>query len=247
MSLTELEGGSVEYKIFGPARWPSDEFKEGLKALLRLNDEQRNAIIQWFLSTRSYDLTVPSLPPDIVASALLPQQFRETADVIRTLLDSWQRHGLDLPEIERDLLLLGCNSEEIRAVSDVLARLSSIKERVWIDGQHGLQQILGLPTVDDVNIVWDARPVFGGLPYYYWPDNSDQGSYRRFLGLTHLVTLEIFSADSNGQKQRTSVQMTEEQFRRLLAGMKRASEQLDILKEHTKGMSLDIENAEKNE
>jgi hypothetical protein len=247
MSLAEQEAVSVEYKIFGPARWPSDDFKDGLNVLLGLNDEQRNAVVQWFLSSRDYDLDMPSLPPDIVASALLPQQFNDAARVIRYLLDGWQSYGLELPEIERDLLLLGRNQEEIRVVTEMLARLSPIKERVWIDGQHGTQLVVGLPTIDDVNLVWDARPVFGDLAYYYRSANVDASSYRRFLGLTYVAILEILSSDTNGQKQRTAVQMDEEQFQRFLVGMKRASEQLDILKKHTKSLVLDTENAQNSE
>jgi hypothetical protein len=247
MFLTELEGASVEYKIFGPARWPTDDFKSQVKALAGLSDEQQNALVQWFLSTSNYDLEMSSLPAEIVASPLLPQQFQEAAEVVRTLLDNWQSYELELPEIERDLLLLGCSQEEISVVSKMLISLSAIRERLWIGAREDLQQVLGLPTIADVNIVWNARPVFGGLPYYFWSDTRDEGSYRRFLGLTYLATLEIFSADSDGQKQRTSVQMTESQFRRLFAGMKRASEQLDILKKHTKSIALDTENAEKSE
>ena len=230
----------MKYRIFGPVQWPPDDFKEDLAAVFRLDDKQRDAIAEWFLSTSSYELYEPSLPPIIVASTLLPEQFRQTAGVIRLLLNSWQRYGrFEFSDIERDLLLLGCGPEQLKILSNLLARLSSVKERVWVHGVEGVHQALGLPTIDDVNIFWDARPVFGAEPYQYFTDAADDASYRRFLGLTYLAIVEIITSDDYGQKQRTAIQMTEEAFKRLLMGMKRASEQLDILKGHTRAITPD--------
>ena len=230
----------MEYKIFGPARWPPPDFKEDLAAFFRLDDGQRDAIAEWFLSTRSFELYEPELPSVIIASALLPEQFRQAAGVIRLLLNNWQCYGLELPDLERDVLLLGCEPEQAKSLSTFLARLSSIRERVWVDGLEGDQQVLGLPTIDDVNIAWDARPIFGGSTYYYFADNSDDVSYKKFFGLTYLAILELISSDNYGQRQRAAIQMTEDTFKRLLISMKRAGEQLDTLKEHTKAIGPDV-------
>ena len=75
----------MEYKIFGAARQPPDNFKDDLAAFCRLDEEQRSTIVEWFLSADTYDLYASHLPPIIVASTLLPKQFRQTAGVIRSL------------------------------------------------------------------------------------------------------------------------------------------------------------------
>jgi hypothetical protein len=222
----------MEYRIFGPGRSPDDDFKGDLAAFLALNEKQRDAVAEWFLTTDSYDSWAPKLPPGIVASPLLPEQFRRAAGFIRPLLLRWQEYGLELADIERDLLLLGCAPEELAILTDFLARVSPVKGRVWTGGCKDFESLLGLPTVDDVNIVCDARPVFGGLAYD--ETAAENGvSYRKFVGFIHLVIMEIIASDNYGQKQRTAIQMTEETFRRFMDGMKRASEQLDILKERT--------------
>lgn len=223
----------MEYKIFGPGQQPPDDFKGDLAALCRLDDNQRNALAEWFLSARGYDPWTPELPRAIAMSTLLPEQFRQSAILVRGLLWAWQRYSLDLADIERDFLLIGCGTEEMRVALALLERLSSIKERVWIDELKGYQELAGLPTVDDVNMVWNARPVFGG--YAYSPGDSDEATYKKLFGLVYLVTLEIKTSDTSGQKQRIAFQMTEEGFEQLLVGMKRAQEQLGILKDHAKG------------
>jgi hypothetical protein len=223
----------VEYKIFGPGRQPADDFKENLAALCRLDGNQRDALAEWFLSARSYEPWEPELPPIIAASTLLPDQFRQAANIVRDLLYAWQRYGIELTDVERDLLLLGCSAQEMRIVLALLERLYPVKERVWIDVLKGYQEVAGLPTVDDVNIVWNARPVFGA-DAFSWPGDSDQTVYKRLFGLVHLAMIEINASDARGQKQRIAVQMTEASFERLLVSMKRAAEQLDTFKGCTK-------------
>ena len=71
--------------------------------------------------------------------------------------------------------------------STVLDRLAPIKERVWIEDRKDFERLTGLPTIDDVTIVWNARPVFGGDAYYYFDGDSSEASYNRFLGLIYLV------------------------------------------------------------
>jgi hypothetical protein len=228
----------VEFKIFGPDQRPPDDFKEDLEAFFRLDDQQRDVIAGWFLSARSYEPYEPSLPPAVVASTLLPEQFRQTAGVIRRLLNSWQRYGLELRDIERDLLLLGFSPEPLGILSAFLARLSPIKEQVWLDSIEGTQSVLGLPTIDDVNILWAARPLFGGDPYYYFSADGDS-PYTRLLGLAYLATVEIITSDFYGRQERTAIQLNEEGFQRLVRSLKRAGEQLDILKERTKAVVPD--------
>jgi hypothetical protein len=236
----------VEYKIFGADQRPPDDFKEDLAAFFRLDDQQRNVIAEWFLSTRDYELHGPSLPPAVVASTLLPEQFWQTAGVIRQLLISWQRYGLELEDVERDLFLLGLGPEQLKILSVFLTRLSPIREQIWLDTVEGAHCAMGLPTIDDVNILWDARPLFGGLSYYSYKADGD-APYSTFLGLTYLATVEIITSDIYGRNQRTAIQLDEDGFQRLLRGMRRAGEQLDILKDRTKTVVPDAKAPKRGE
>jgi hypothetical protein len=230
----------VEYRTLGSGQQPRADFKDDLAAFCRLDEEQRNTIVEWFLSSGTYELYEPHLPPTIAASTLLPEQFRQAAGVIKNLLYGWQTHGLELQDVERDLLLLGCDAEQTAILSSALDRLHSTKEQVWVEGRKEFERSVGLPTIDDVNIVWNARPAFGGDAFYYYDSVSNEALYDTFLGLVYLATMEISASDNNrDNKQRIAIQMNEQTFERLLSGMKRAGDQLKVLKMRTKTVSAD--------
>jgi hypothetical protein len=69
--------------------------------------------------------------------------------------------------------------------------------------------------------------VFGGFP-----DGAEKTTddYRKFLGLTPIVIMEIISSDNYGRQQRMAVQMNEENFNWLGRSITKAQEQLAILK-----------------
>ncbi len=224
----------MEYKTFGPGREPYEDFTSELEAFCALDDVQREALALWFQSTSDFDTYPTELPPSILASTLLPEQFRKTASPIRFLLDTWYERSLELADIERDLLLLGLNQGQITVVVAFLGRLSSLKERIWVDRREGNAQVVGLPTVNDANILWDARPFFGGESYYYFGTDGEEGRYNQCLGLTCMAIMELMTVDSNETKQRLAVQMNENTFKRFLRAMNRANDQLESLKDFLK-------------
>jgi hypothetical protein len=136
--------------------------------------------------------------------------------------------------------MLGCDEAQLSVLVNFLELLSGVKERVWARQRERVERFLGLPTIDNVNIVWSARPVFGDDACRYDEIDREDDSHKRFIGLTYLAVLEMISPDFYGQKQRTAIQFTEDQFQRLLRGMKRASDQLGILKEQTKSIMSDV-------
>ena len=133
----------MEYKIFGPGGEPPDDFREDIEAFHRLDDQQRGAIAEWFLSASSYELYGPSLPPNIVASTLLPEQFRRAAGFIRDMLNRWYQHRLDLADFE--------SPDQLGTAVDFLRSVSPVKERVWADGRAGSERVIALPTIDNVD------------------------------------------------------------------------------------------------
>ena len=221
----------MEYKIFGAARSPGDEFRMGLQAFCDLDQIQREALAAWFESTTDFQTYSPDLPPGIIASTLLPEQFRKTAAPILFLLEAWHGRSLQMEEIERDLLLLGLDPAQLANITGLLSRLSGVKERVWLNARERNVQFVGLPTMDDANIVWDARPVFGGPSYYYYSSDAETDSYKRCLGLTCVAIAEFMISDSNGIKQRMAIQLNEDMFKVFLRAVNRADNQLKSLKD----------------
>jgi hypothetical protein len=226
----------VEYRIFGPAGTPSEDFRRDLGDFLKLDEPQRNAIAEWFLASKDYDPFASPLPANIIASTLLPEQFQSGAQCLRNLLWAWQEYGLQLEDIERDLLLLGFASEALPVILSFLTRLATIKHRVWANHYARVKTFDGLPTMDELNFICEARAVFGG-----YPSGMDQvrDSYKQFLGMMPLVIMELVTSGNYGNKKRLAIQLTEKNFEGLQRAIGRAHEQLSILKERTAAATFD--------
>lgn len=218
----------MEYKIFGPGGMPDGGIRNQLKDFFKLDEAQRKTIREAFLKNEfEYSWRTP-LPEAVAASSLLPEQFTDAVDLIRSLLYAWREYSLQIADIERDLLLLGCSEHDIDLLIEFLGMLSVVRESVWARYYKRIQQLDGLPTMDNLNIICDARAVFGGFPEGV---ERPSPSYKTLLTLTPIVIMEIISSDNYGQRQRTAVQMNEQQFEVFQRIVSRAQEQLAILKE----------------
>jgi hypothetical protein len=92
-----------------------------------------------------------------------------------------------------------------------------------------------LPTLEDIDIVCDLRPVFED--YVYPLAQTETIQHKRLLGFTYMVLADLQTEDHMGKKHRLAFQMTEHSLRDLEAAIKRAHEQLDILKSRTRELS----------
>lgn len=217
----------MEYKIFGTNGTPSDDIQNRLTKFVKLDEAQRRTIAETFRE-KEFDPYSRTIPPLVAASSLLPEQFREAVDLVAFLLFAWREYDLELADIERDLLLLGCSESEIETAIAFLKSVSEVKERVWAKNYLRHNQLDGLPTIDNLNVVCDARAVFGGFPE---GAEHTRASYKTILSLEPIVILEIISSDNYGQRQRTAFQMTEKDLQWVRRLLTRAQEQLTILKE----------------
>lgn len=91
-----------------------------------------------------------------------------------------------------------------------------------------------LPTLEDIDVVCDLRPIFED--HVYPLPEDDTGLHKRLLGFTYVVLVELQTEDSMGRKQRSAFQMTEQRLGELEAAIRRAKDQLDILKARTHGL-----------
>jgi len=223
----------MEFKLFGPDGSPSSHFQKDLKVLLDLEDEAWEVLANWFLTTNDFDSERAS--PAVAASTLLPEQFSESADVLKYILESWYMYGLHLPEIQRDLLLLNYPRQRIERLGSLLERLRPVRDRVYREYMRFDHENAVLPTLDDINVVCDLRPVFEDTVYPI--PEALPVRHTKLLGYSYMVLMELFTEDFGGRKQRLGFQMNEATLADFQAALQRAREQLDILKASTSAIS----------
>jgi hypothetical protein len=229
----------MELKLFGPGGSPSKHFQRDLKVLLDLDDEAWDLLVNWFLTTGDFDDEHGASSPAITASALLPEQFSQSADVLKYILESWHMYGLQLQEIQRDLLLLNCPRERIERLGSLLERLGPVRDRVYCDYMRFDHENAVLPTLEDLNVVCDLRPVFEDTVYPI--PEAIQVRHTKLLGYSYMVLMEIFTEDFGGRTQRFGFQMNEATLADFQAALQRAREQLDILKASTSAISTEAQ------
>jgi hypothetical protein len=147
---------------------PDEELKKGLKALFEA-EEAWGPLAEWFLTTESFDQHDQSSSPAMGANSLLPETFFDCVYALRFLLEAWQIHRLHLLDIQRDLFALGYQAADIDRLSLLLRRLEPIKSRVYASFIRSEHENAVLPTLEDVDVICDMRPifedyVFPGLP-----------------------------------------------------------------------------------
>lgn len=225
----------MEFKLFGPGGSPGSHFQSDLKGLLGLDEQAWEVLANWFLTTTDFDFEQATSSPAIVASALLPEQFREGAHVLKFILESWHRYRLQLPDIQRDLLLLNCPRESIERLGPLLERLRPARDRVYRENMRIYHENAVVPTLEDIDVVCDLRPRFGGTVYPL--QEGDPVEYTKLLGYSYMVLVDLSTEDPDGKKRRLAFQMTEATLADLQAALQRAKEQLDILKASTSAIS----------
>ena len=82
----------MEFKLFGPGGSPSNHFQKDLKVLLDLDDKAWEVLANWFLTTNDFDSEQAS--PAVAASTLPPEQFSESTDALKYILESWYMYAL---------------------------------------------------------------------------------------------------------------------------------------------------------
>jgi hypothetical protein len=151
----------MQLKIFGSSVVPDEEFTKGLRTLFDIEEEAWDDLAKWFLTTESFDDIDDSSSPAIAASSLLPEQFSDCIYALRFILEAWQRHDLQLLDIQRDLFTLGYDSEKIdRLSAALLLRIEPVKKRVYASFIRFEHENAILPTIEDIDVVCDIRPIF---------------------------------------------------------------------------------------
>jgi len=227
----------MEFKMFGPGGYPDAHFHKGLKALFVLDETAWELLAKWFETTGEFDSEEGSCSPLIAGSSLVPEQFVESADVLKYVLEAWQMYGLTIPEIQRDVLVLNYPPEQIDRLGRLLERLGPVKERVYTEYMRFDHENAVLPTLEDIRAVCDLRPVFQDTVYPI-PEAATV-SHTKLLGYSYMALVEMVAEDFEGRKHRFAFQVNARTLANFRAALERAEEQLDILKASTSALSTE--------
>jgi hypothetical protein len=222
--------GCMELKVLGHGD-PPDDFADNLKTLLSAQPPAWDALARWFVTTDSFDVDDAVASPVAIASPLAPAQYRSCVRVLQYLLEAWRETNKQLSDLQQDLLVLGLTAIEVDRLGTLLKRLEPVKDRVYASFMRFEHENAVLPTLEDIDVVCDIRPVFEDYVYPL-PENSAV-NHTKLLGFSYMVLMELFTEDIEGETRKISFQMTEDTLADFQVALKRASEQLDILKART--------------
>lgn len=224
----------MQLRMFGPGGVPDEEFTKGLKTLFDVEEETWDGLAEWFLTTESFDESDGASASAVSGSSLLPEQFSDCAYALRFILEAWQIHNLQLLDIQSDLFALGYPNEKIdRLSATLLDRIKPVKERAYASFIRAEYENAVLPTIEDIDVVCDIRPIFEDSVFPS-PAKGTGVDYKKIIGFSYMVLVELLSEDPEGKTRKLSFQITDKSLSDLQSALERAREQLDILKGATR-------------
>jgi hypothetical protein len=223
----------MELKIFGPSGAPDEDFIKALPTLLDLGASARDELAEWFLATETFDAYDEVSAAAIAASSLLPEQFRGSVYAVRFLLEALQVYSLKVLDIQRDLFTLGYPEKAIDHLGTLLRRLEPVQKQAYASFMRSEHENAILPTLEDIDVVCDMRPVFEDYVFPA-PAKASGVNYRSLIGFSYMVLVELVTEDIEGKTRKLAFQMTEKSLADLQGALDRAREQLDILKASTR-------------
>jgi hypothetical protein len=217
----------LELNLFGLTA-PSEAFKPDLDRLLALKDRNLQRIAAWV--EESPDVNPETWQEMSKLSEMIglpPQELNKILILTRFLLTNWKARNLTLDDILSDLVLLGYNEDQLAKGKRFLEQVGTAKEKVHRLVLKRAEERTILPTIDDINIVWDARPVFEDRAYSVQPIGD---SYQNLIGTVYVMLLEISASRADGSEATETYQFTEAEFERLTEALSRARKQLEIFR-----------------
>lgn len=160
-------------RIFGSGGI-EDQARKDIDQLLSLQQKDIDHIARWIVESKDpIPLTWSDVEQLTEGTSLEPRVVDRVLVLLRSFLTNWRTYGLTLEDIKADLASFGYNKEQVDRVGAVLGQIENAKERVYRAGAKRTFELTALPTIDDINVVWDLRPVFEEFAYDIEPfDNS---------------------------------------------------------------------------
>ena len=217
----------MELKLFAGGV-PSEDFQKDLARFLDLDEIARAALRGWFQSAESFTPVdsqwIQKIADD---SGLNLETANRMFQFVRFVLKQWSAQEISTEDILADIQSLGHGPERLEETRAFLNALSDVKGKVRSSLLRASYERIGLPTVDDVNIACDVRPMFAEWVY---PPSVKGDGYQKLVGSTCVVVLEIVASRIGEKTRGTSFQLTEKDLEKLLEGLTRAKKQLEIVK-----------------
>jgi hypothetical protein len=207
----------------------ADDFlRRGLDELLDLESDQ---LAKLGLLLSNPDSGVPEASSELKRlsdeTGLDSQVLYRILPVIRYLLFAWRKARFSLPEVLVDLRKAGIEDEKVERSKLLLEPLEAVREMYFAHSLKNRLELVGGPTIDDLSLVWDVRPIFSSSAYP--PDRGEEDG-AEWIGHTYVLSLEISASRRDGQQESTSLQLSEQDFDQFERAMARARQQLVVLK-----------------
>jgi hypothetical protein len=205
-----------------------DSLRQGLDELLELEDVH---LAKLAASLANPD---PAFPDSLAEwkqlrseTELDLQILSRVVPVIRYLLSAWQATGFSLEGVLADLKVSGVPEAKADRCRLLLAPLERAKDKFFVQSLKNRVELMGGPTLDNLNLIWDLRPLF--YPSAFPVDSSDDDG-TEWVGHTFLLQMEISASRRDGQQESTTLQLSVRDFERFERAMVRARQQLDVLR-----------------
>jgi hypothetical protein len=218
----------LELNLFGSGRVPNEDFRTDLASLARLSNKNLTVLQRWFSESREFGtMDWQDYQEAFRRTDLTIEAFEGHVSLVQLVLNRWQAEKLGLAEVAADFGKLGLSPAAVRKLTKFFATLEKAGERVYLASIRNFHETAALPTIDDVNIICELRPLFGDPAYEGRPMGRD---YDKLLGFAELVLLEIVGSGPGDDLVRSTYQLAERDLDLLLEGLNRAKRQLEIMK-----------------
>jgi len=217
----------LESKVFGP-EGISDQVKRDLDTLMGLSEQQLNSFGAW-LADRANPIPVAwSEIEDLRGSAGLDgETTNNLLGLLRMIFTNWHTSSLTASDVRHELESLKYPEEQVARFTDFLSRSERLRERVYRAAMRRSYELAGLPTIDDLSIVWDLRPVFQEPAF---SPETDIGALENLVTQTFVMLLEISASRKDGKRESQTYQLSEDECDRLLTALTNSKRQLEVFK-----------------
>ncbi len=209
-----------------------ESLKRDLGLLLGWTDQQRSTIISWLRKTGGHSQV--SWAELNSLSRMLGLDSGEVSRVVffaRFVLSNWESSNLGIEELKADFRSLEVSETELSEVAAFFSELNDVRKAVQAGYLEGIYENLGLPTIDDINLIWDIRPVFKEFAYLQGEnkDKNENEDYTKVLRHSFMLIMELISTRTDGNNETATFQFSVAEFENFVQGIQKAQKQLAAL------------------
>jgi hypothetical protein len=213
--------------LFGPGGLER-EMRQDFDVFFAMTEADKDKFASWLSETsRPIPLSWSEIEQLADGTSLQPGAADRVLVLLRFLLTNWKTTDLSLEEIEADLVSTDFSKEQARKVTEFISKLKDVRERVYRSSLKRSYEIYGLPTIDDINLFWDIRPIFQSSAY---DSDPDARGCENLITHTNVLIVEIQASPERGQQISSAFQLSEDEFGRLSLAFERVKRQLEIVK-----------------